>query len=64
MRVPRILTPEYRAAQLAGSQRLEGIRVTRVAEHQMASIIRGDASEEQLIKVLDARYNVALRVVR
>lgn len=57
----RTLTPEYRAAQLAGSSRLEGIRVSAEDEKIMASIIRGDVRVSDLIENLKAQYSTASR---
>lgn len=52
----RKLTPEYQAAQLAGSSRLEGVRVSPADEEEMAAIIRGDVSERDLIGSLKSKY--------
>jgi hypothetical protein len=52
----RTLTPEYQAAQLAGSSRLEGIRVSAAQEQMMISIIRGDTNEEEVIRTLKSRF--------
>lgn len=59
--IVRKLTPEYLAAQLAGSSRLEGIRVTAADEKEMASIIRGDVSEASLIRSLKSKYRAKAR---
>lgn len=59
--VSRMLTPEFRAAQLAGSSRLEGIRVSSDDEKLMASIIRGDVQPTDLIRKLQAEYASNLR---
>jgi hypothetical protein len=59
--VVRMLTPEYLAAQLAGSSRLEGIRVSAADEKEMASIIRGDVSEASLIRSLKSKYRTKAR---
>lgn len=62
------LTPEFRAAQLAGSSRLEGIRVSADDEKMMASIIRGDVRATDLIRELKAEYantaRAGLKIVR
>ncbi len=64
----RTWTPEYRAAQLAGSSRLEGIRVSADDEKMMASIIRGDVHATDLIRELKMEFanksQAGLKVVR
>ena len=59
--IVRKLTPEYLAAQLAGSSRLEGIRVSAADEKEMASIIRGEVSEASLIRSLKSKYRAKAR---